>query len=204
MLVIGFDDPGVNIAVIREFARALDDVLTRYPDVEVQSVRVVDGLPNMTVAVGSVPSGGRSGCGYAERIAIDADAAANPALAESIYATTVQKFAMALDGTGHLAASLRAESVLRQRYAEWYAGSSADAGFGFDAWVGELGPDVIGADGRFDSARALQLAFESVERLQGQASEPARLLHGLMLAEVDAAVEAARCGPKPALLQTRP
>ncbi|MGW5520448.1 alpha/beta hydrolase, partial [Nocardia africana] len=61
--VSGFDHPGADPESLREIARAIDDLYTRYPHINIREVRVVDPseLPNKDRAGRTVPTTYRDG-----------------------------------------------------------------------------------------------------------------------------------------------
>ena len=85
--VTGFDAPGVDEHTVREIAAAIDDVLPKYPQIDLRAVAVADTEPGIWSRVedGREPDGRR----YAARLVFSRLAACDPrAFAETISAQT--------------------------------------------------------------------------------------------------------------------
>lgn len=193
--VVGFDLPDLQELPVREFAAAVDRVLTDYPMIVVDVVAVADlGTDAGPVCwkresrkpgtVRSITLDQRTAC------ASSGPATASDSAAESersrLYADTVRAFGPALDDTGGGSAQARAQHVLIAEYMRGVAGrytTLVELVRGYRQWRAEL----IGTTtetGRFDMRRALGAGFAEVVLQGSQACAPARTLHTLL---VDAA-----------------
>lgn len=193
--VVGFDLPDLDEVPVREFAAAVDRVLTDYPMI------VVD-----VVAVGDLGAGGGPVCwrresrksGTVRSIVLDertAVVSSGPATERDsvavsersrLYADTVRAFGAALDDAGGGVARVRAQRVLIAEYMRGVAGrytTLAELVRGYRQWrAGLVG--AVSEIGRFEIGRALGAGFAEVVLRGGQACAPARALHTLL---VDAA-----------------
>ncbi|WP_157110513.1 GTP cyclohydrolase II RibA [Nocardia anaemiae] len=61
--IVGFDHPGADPEALRDIARAIDDLYTRYPHINIREVRVVDPseLPNKQAGAHTDPTNYRDG-----------------------------------------------------------------------------------------------------------------------------------------------
>ncbi|MFJ1461372.1 hypothetical protein [Nocardia sp. N2S4-5] len=182
--VTGFDLPGLEDTAVREFAAAVDRVLTDYPAVVLDRVAVADlggdGSPvrweresrdDRTPAVRS--------------ITLDqsvARASAPPDL--QVYAATVRELASALDSVGAGVVGRRVQRILIAEYLRRAAGRYTTLGEvvrGYRRWRDELNEIFGGADD-FDGQRALGCAFADVVLHGVRASAQAQVLHSALVA----------------------
>ncbi|MGX1810167.1 WXG100-like domain-containing protein, partial [Nocardia sp. NPDC055321] len=206
--ILGFDNPDVPTEVLREFARAIDDMLRLHPDVEVNALAIGD-LPARTYA--ETQAGGRDNRWLTDAIVLNEHFATNPdefarSVARSvevgglvpgsdtrpIYTTIIHEFAHALDFGGQMRARFDAFDLLLDEY---ISRRGTDAGF--EDWVYDgLSRYSFDREGMFDMPEALAEAFTDV-RLNGRdASEPAQILHRILLDAFDAG-RVARDNPAP-------
>ncbi|MBF6243613.1 hypothetical protein IU471_08470 [Nocardia elegans] len=192
--VVGFDLPDLEEAVVRQFAAAVDRVLTEYPVIALDVVRVAD----LDGAAGRVQWSSESRddavAAAARSITLDQRTAHKPSLVVGtsepgaepedlvIYSATVRELGLALDFAGGGVARRKAQRVLIAEYMRLEAGrytTLAEVLGGFRRWRAGL----TGASGRggFDVSRALRDAFADVVLHGEKASAPARTLHAVLL-----------------------
>ncbi|MFI7664770.1 hypothetical protein [Nocardia sp. NPDC049526] len=193
--VTGFDTPGLQVPVIREFVAAVDRVLTEYPviDLDVVAVAELDVEPG-PVWWSREPRDTR-GRGAGRSITLDQRTAQEPTraigTAESdtepaeleIYQATLREFGRALDFAGGGLARRRAQRVLIAEYLCLEAGRNstlAEVVRGYRRWRAELTGDAADARG-FDVSRALGAAFTDVVLHGDEASLQARALHAVLV-----------------------
>ncbi|WP_157120610.1 hypothetical protein [Nocardia fusca] len=203
--VAGFDLPDLAEQPMREFAAAVDRVLTDYPMIVVDRVAVAELgdeaepvqwrqerrisatirsiiLDRRAARTPGVPAGG--GPDDTAPAAMDDPAAGSGGA--GIYAETVRALGPALDSAGGGAAGAGARRALVADYMTAVAGqytTLAELVRGFRQWRAELA-GATDDSGRFDVQRAVRAGFAEVVLRGGAASAPARTLHTLL---VDAA-----------------
>ncbi|MEV4236574.1 hypothetical protein ACIBJI_19800 [Nocardia sp. NPDC050408] len=193
--VTGFDTPGLQVPVIREFVAAVDQVLTDYPVIDLDVVAVAE----LDVEAGPVcwrlePRDTR-GTGAGRSITLDQRTAQEPTRATGsaesdtesveleIYQATLREFGRALDFAGGGIARRRAQRVLIAEYLCLEAGRNstlAEVVSGYRRWRAELTGDAADARG-FDVSRALGAAFTDVVLRGDEASLQARALHAVLV-----------------------
>ncbi|WP_109525434.1 MULTISPECIES: sigma factor-like helix-turn-helix DNA-binding protein [Nocardia] len=204
IVVTGFDDPAIDAGVAREFAAAVHDVLSRFPRLGLREIRIADLESANTVAETRESARGDhvAGLGLNRRFAvaprdlrtsiaraIDTGNIAPGHGERPVYSRIVHELGHALDIQGRRVASNRIAQVLRDHY-RLRVGSYQG---GFDGWLRQLsGYSFKGPQGSFVPHEAIAEAFADVEVLGPDASEPARVLHTLLVSEAQAADERAR------------
>ncbi|WP_280265979.1 hypothetical protein [Nocardia wallacei] len=200
--VVGFDLPGLREAAVREFAAAVDRVLTEYPMIALDVVRVADLGEDATVRWATGPRG-YPAAGVEHSITLDLHAACatdraaeapvpqpnsegEPAGELPIYMETLREFGRALDFAGGGVARHKAQKALIAQYLSLRAGrldTLAAVVAGYRQWRAEL-IGATGDSGGFDASRAVGAAFATVVRRGDKAGVQARTLYALL---VDAA-----------------
>ncbi|MFE3756919.1 hypothetical protein ACFXO9_21670 [Nocardia tengchongensis] len=194
--VSGFDHPRLDPEVAREFARAIDEMLTRYPDVKLRKVSIDSiGDPNTyaTTYEGHSPSGRM----YTDEVVLDRDYALDPdrmarEIAEDeadghlvpgsadrpIHSTLVHEFGhvLAIESQEH--AEVNAYKALAEYFEATRGGMDKDA---FHEWLDQLSGYSFDEHGRFDAPEAVAEAFTDVEYHGEGATEPARVLYHHLL-----------------------
>lgn len=186
---IGFDLPDLQEQPVREFAAAVDQVLTDYPMISLDVVAVTDlddagpvqwrRESRESEVVRSITVDRRAACEPSDD-ATNSDTAARDS---RIYADTAGQLGLALDSAGGGVAGQTARHALIAEYMREVAGrytTLAELMRGYRRWSAELTSGTPG----FDAERALSTAFAEVVARGGEASAPARTLHALL---VDAA-----------------
>ncbi|MEU4312192.1 hypothetical protein [Nocardia sp. NPDC024068] len=210
--VAGFDLPDLAEQPMREFAAAVDRVLTDYPMIVVDRVAVADlgdgAEPvqwrqerRVSATIRSIildrraarTPGGPVAAASGDIAAAQPDNAPaamdDPAAGSGgagIYAETVRALGPALDSAGGGAAGAGARRALVADYMRAVEGrytTLAELVRGFRQWRSELA-GATDESGRFDVQRAVCAGFAEVVLRGGEASAPARTLHALL---VDAA-----------------
>ncbi|WP_174189096.1 hypothetical protein [Nocardia barduliensis] len=190
--VTGFDTPGLQVPVVREFVAAVDRVLTDYPALALDVVAVAE------LAAGSGPvwwshePRDARGAGAGRLITLDqrtalesgsANATAEPDVRPAeldIYLATLREFGRALDFAGGGLARKQAQRVLIAEYLRREAGPNstlAEVVSGYRRWRAELTGDA----GEFEVSRALGAAFADVVLRGDEASSQARALHAVLV-----------------------
>ncbi|MFE3029538.1 hypothetical protein, partial [Nocardia tengchongensis] len=191
LVVTGFDNTHVDVEVMREFARAVEDMFDRFPDTELMEVRIAP-LGDPTVFAEVDP--GRDGDGhFADTLTLNEHFARNPAdlarrvrLGEEnghlvpgsgdrpLYSTIVHEFAHVIDFTTQMHARLDGFEALERHFQRTYGGDHED----FLGWLhDELSGYSFDEHGMFDHAEALAEAFTDVILNGDLAGEPAQILH---------------------------
>ncbi|MFI9531692.1 hypothetical protein ACIG56_00485 [Nocardia fusca] len=203
--VAGFDLPDLAEQPMREFAAAVDRVLTDYPMIVVDRVAVAElgdeAEPvqwrqerRISATIRSIildrraarTPGGPAGGGPDGTPPAAMDDPAAGSGGAGIYAETVRALGPALDSAGGGAAGAGARRALVADYMTAVAGqytTLAELVRGFRRWRAELA-GATDDSGRFDVQRAVRAGFAEVVLRGGAASAPARTLHTLL---VDAA-----------------
>ncbi|GAB2687290.1 hypothetical protein GCM10027089_05330 [Nocardia thraciensis] len=208
MEVVGFDLPGLDEAVVREFAAAIDRVLTDYPAIELDVVAVAElddvaeGVcwrseerdfaivrsVTLDLRVARESSGVAAGSGFVvEPEAVETVAGGSDGLV--VYGATVRELGLALDFAGGGVVARDAQHILIAEYMRVVAGrytTLAELLRGYRRWRAEWSGADAGEIG-FDPCRALSAAFAEVVLRGVGASPQARVLYTAL---VDAAVSA--------------
>ncbi|MGX1806327.1 zeta toxin family protein [Nocardia sp. NPDC055321] len=187
---VGFDNPDLDPEAVREFARAVDTMLSRYPDVDLERV-VIEPLGRNTYAR-AMSYKNSDGTMSVDSLALNARYATDPELmarhvAEDeadghlvpgsadrpVYSTLVHEFAHAIAFEGQERSAATAQETL-EKYYEATRGGMDRAGF--DAWLSQLSGYSFDDNGLLDGDEALAEAFTDVELNGEAASEPAKVL----------------------------
>ncbi|WP_043701190.1 hypothetical protein, partial [Nocardia abscessus] len=212
--VFGFDLPGLDPEVVREYARAMVDMYERFPHVDLRSVGIGDlRRGELGYADGAIDEVSKAV--YTRAIVLSYDHATSARdfraavynaigndqfkpmmLRRPVYATVVHEYGHALDHHGNLAARRRAQSHLLD-----LAAADPDADFG--QWLRELSGYSLDDDGLLDDHEAVAEAFAEVvlrDMLDdlGPAGKPVRALHDLLLEHARDPVELGRDAEAPA------
>ncbi|MFI6363637.1 hypothetical protein ACIBG0_12910 [Nocardia sp. NPDC050630] len=192
--VVGFDLPDLEEAAVRQFAAAVDRVLTEYPVIELDVVAVADLDDGADSVQWSSESRDDAAAGGASSITLDQRTARAPSRVAGtpesgagledlvIYSATVRELGLALDFAGGGFARRKAQRVLIAEYMRLEAGrytTLAEVLRGFRRWRAGL-TGAIGGGG-FDVSRALGDAFADVVLHGDKASAPARTLYTVLL-----------------------
>ncbi|WP_433520921.1 hypothetical protein ACQPZ2_26470 [Nocardia pseudovaccinii] len=190
--VAGFDTPGLQLQVVREFVAAVDRVLTDYPMIDLDVVAVAELDAESEPVRWRLEPRDSQGTGAGRSITLDQRTAQEPrratgtaeSAAESgeleIYVATLREFGRALDFAGGGLARRQAQRVLIAEYLRLEAGRNstlAEVVSGYRRWRAELAGDA----GEFDVSRALGAAFADVVVRGDEASVQARVLHAVLV-----------------------
>ncbi|MEV6219789.1 phage minor capsid protein [Nocardia sp. NPDC051833] len=201
--VTGFDTPGVDLETAREFARAIDNMLSKYEYVDLRGVHISTDTSGTNAYAWTEPHRDPSGDWYSE-IHLNIDYASDPKLfaAETradaasghhnpnshlrpAYSTAIHEFAHALDFNTRAQARKRVDGALFQYWAPRYSNPNdnySTARAQMKQWVrANLSGYSFDAKGDIEPAEALAEAFEDVEINGDQASEPAKVLYDLLI-----------------------
>lgn len=192
--VVGFDLPELQEAPVRQFAAAIDRVLTDYPAIELDVVAVAeldDDAENVRWHSETRDSGTVRSITLDQRVARepsgDTGTPESPtdSDASAVYAATVRELGLALNDAGGDVARRTAQRTLIAEYMRVAAGrytTLAELLRGYRSWRAELpgGPGETG----FDARRAVAAAFAQVVLHRERAGAPAKVLHAAL---VDAA-----------------
>ncbi|MFI9413981.1 hypothetical protein [Nocardia gamkensis] len=195
--VYGFGTPGVDTDMVREIVTALDDMLAKYPHTRILSVEIgdVDGdiaqaledrLPHADLRATRII--------FSKKYAADAvqlsknvsDAVQRghffPRSGGPAYSAIVHEFGHALTYAGRSDAVGRADSHLVEHYLRTYGHENpgGDITASYNTWRGQLSGYSFWR-GDFHPTEALAEAFTDVELNGDQASEPAQVLHKLLM-----------------------
>lgn len=191
--VVGFDTPGLQVPVVREFVAAVDRVLTDYPAIALDVVAVAElDAESKPVRWSPGPRDTR-GAGRSitldQRTAQESRRAAGRAESDAesaeldIYLATLREFGRALDVAGGGLARRQAQRLLIAEYLRLEAGRTstlAEVVSGYRRWRAELTGDAADAGG-FDVSRAIGAAFADVVLRGDEASIQARALHAVLV-----------------------
>ncbi|WP_280360786.1 hypothetical protein [Nocardia wallacei] len=173
--VVGFDLPDLRETPVRQFAAAVDRVLTEYPAVELDVVAVAE----LDDEAGGVRWRSEAGDSAAVRsITLDRRVACDPD-DQAVYAATVRELGLALNSAGGDVARRTAQRVLIVEYMRVAAGrytTLAELLRGYRDWRAE-----IGGESGFDARRALGAAFAEVVLHRDRAGAPAKALHAALV-----------------------
>ncbi|WP_062993617.1 WXG100 family type VII secretion target [Nocardia anaemiae] len=193
--VIGFDLPDLQETPVREFAAAVDRVLTEYPMIELDVVAVGDLGEDArevrwrrdvrdSATVRSITLDRRVACEPSPGVGTpETEAGPNDS---AVGSATVRELGLALNHAGGGVAREVAQRALIAEYMRVVAGRYTTLGEllrGFRHWRAELN-GATGAAGGFEVYRALGIAFADVVLHGERASAAAKILHAVL---VDAA-----------------
>ncbi|MGY5283656.1 hypothetical protein ACXGSC_37575, partial [Nocardia gipuzkoensis] len=195
--VFGFDLPGLNPEVVREYARAMVDLVARFPSADLRSIGI-GGLPPQVIGMAQ-PRLDASGRMFTESIILSYDHATGAqtfrdrmqlgvdngrfspeVLRRPVRAVVAHEYGHALDYASQQSARHRAEEYLYQRYRD---DDSRPPDLGFEDWLHQLSGHSFDRDGNLRPEEALPEAFaDHVLRRDddGPASAPVRALHDLL------------------------
>ncbi|MET8797338.1 hypothetical protein ABZV91_12980 [Nocardia sp. NPDC004568] len=191
----GFGRPGLDTGTIREIVRAMDNMLAKYPHTRILSIEIgdVDGSiarsfedrSSQTSLVGT-------------RIAFSTKYASNPRLLSEdteqainrghfsrrsegpAYSAIVHEFGHALTYEGRSAIVDIAETKLFEYYRRKYSNPESDLEKSYKDWLGKLSGYSF-CKGYFHPIEALAEAFADVEMNGVRATEPAKVLHEMLV-----------------------
>ncbi|MFE3188711.1 hypothetical protein ACFXHA_06850 [Nocardia sp. NPDC059240] len=191
---IGFDIPGLHPEAVRELARAVDEMLTRYPDAKLPHVSIE---PMEEGVLGQTFPHSVNGRVYNDWVVINevhlrepeemarliAGVQAEGFLVPNdsgrpIHATFVHEFGHVLDNEGQNHASATAEAALENYFESTRPGQGRDA---FESWLNQLSGYSFRNDGRLRPLEAVAEAFADVEANGAAATEPAKVLYQHLL-----------------------
>lgn len=195
--VIGFDNPRADVDILREFARAIDERLIRFPQIHLDSVRIEpldDGIFAKTVSIHR-PTDGRPP--YAESIVLNETLATDPvklrrAVALNVedgrfnpaynrrptYSIIVHEVGHAMDTSGSPLTRFRVDADLVRRYTATHENPTPE---GYDEWLRQLPRLCFDARDALYNSEALPEGFADVELNGDNASEPAKVLNAALL-----------------------
>lgn len=200
--VYGFGLPGVDTGTVREIVTALDDMLAEYPHTRILSVEISDVDGDIAQALEDrLPHADLK----ATRIAFSKKYATDPVLlsrdvSEAVqgghffprpggpaYSTIVHEFGHALTYAGRSAAVGSADSHLFAHYLQKYghANPGIDISESYRIWRGQLSGYSFWK-GDFHPTEALAEAFTDVSLNRDRASEPAQVLHKMLVETAEA------------------
>ncbi|MRH93191.1 hypothetical protein GFY24_38225 [Nocardia sp. SYP-A9097] len=191
----GFDNPNLHPEAVREFARAVDDMLSRYPDVKLPKVSI-EPL-ELDYYAGAIPHYSTDGLVTTdvlvlnEHYAVDPEKMARELASDEadghlvpgssdrpIHSTLVHEFAHAIFFEGQERASDTALEALDNYYETTRGGMNEAA---VEKWLDQLSGYSFDEEGRFNADEALAEAFTDVEYNGEAATEPAKVLYWHLL-----------------------
>ncbi|TDP29770.1 phage minor capsid protein [Nocardia ignorata] len=204
--VEGFDLPGLSLEVVQEYARAVDDMMTRYPQMRPNRILIGPVMsPDPDRVFGEAPNRKPKGqprtvdhvvlnylhagnpAVYREAMEADvADHYHSPGFEQRpVYAVIVHEFGHVLDVAGQLEGRRAADDALdahfRTHYPRRTGESHDDFAARYDSWLRQLPGYCFDLDGNFFAREAIAEAFAEVELRGDNASEPAKVLHKLLV-----------------------
>ncbi|WP_084161189.1 hypothetical protein [Nocardia sp. BMG51109] len=188
----GFDSE-TDVVTLREYARAVDEILSRHPQIDLRRVEIADLDGNRHAEAAWRKR--TDGTYYAESITLDRHFATHPEELRAskeraertgysprgvadrpVYATIVHELGHALDYAGGKWARDLAEDVLLAHYKSTRGHVDAEE---YHAWLRQLSRYSF-QRGALRAGEALADAFLDVALNGRDASEPARVLHALL------------------------
>lgn len=215
--VIGFDDPEVELEVVREYARAVHDMRTMYPGILLEEI-AIDDLPDDHFGLADTDEDGK----YTGRIIFSRRSATDPATfrreiaegiasgeftpayrARPVYAVVVHELFHDLVAAGEDRARIDADRVLLEQYAKSTGMHPVLGLVGFYAWSRRLGSySFLDEDegqvpvGELKNREAVADAGLDVMMFGTAAPEPAKIL---FRATVEAAARVRDGGDAPGI-----
>lgn len=205
--VVGFDHPGVPLEVVQEYARAVDDVLGRYPSLQLGEIKIETEpflKPELETAYAITLGLLESDEWRAESISLNGIFASHLELMKShiahdvavgfhipetadrpVYTAIVHEFGHVIDHNFNnrprhgVVAALTAHRDMAFPLTSYADAAARDAAF--SAWLGQLTGYCFTEDDRFDPIEAIGEAFCAVEIQGDSACEPAKVIHRMLM-----------------------
>ncbi|WP_040793628.1 hypothetical protein [Nocardia paucivorans] len=198
--VFGFGTPGFDTHTVREFVTGIDDMLTKYPKTSIVAVRIdrlkkgarsfaesweskslVDHPPRYGTAIAFSEKYAKDPNLLAERARRSVEKKHFPPGADErpAYYAAIHEFGHALSDSGKSKALDKAEETLKDYYSRKYG--HRNDGMTYEQWRDQLSGYGFHDDGSLNPVEALAESFFDVEMNGAQASEPAQVLHKLLL-----------------------
>ncbi|MGK8520579.1 hypothetical protein ACRS6B_02990 [Nocardia asteroides] len=171
--VFGFDLPGLDPEVVREYARAMIDLFERFPTVDLRSIGI-GGLPPEVIGMAQ-PRLDASGHMFTESIVLSYDHATSAqtfrdrmqvgvdngrfsteVLRRPVRAVVAHEYGHALDYASQQSARHRAEEFLYERYVD---DETRAPELGFEDWLHQLSGHSFDREGNLRPEEALSEAF---------------------------------------------
>ncbi|MEV0034052.1 hypothetical protein AB0H50_34020, partial [Nocardia sp. NPDC050793] len=220
MQVLRFDLPHLDPEVLREYARAIDDMLTKYPGAPVAILDILAVRHHRSAFAAtqweSENGGARVILDYqlatsAELFwaALSEDVAAgfkHPSMERRpVYSAIVHEFGHVLDYLSSEETRATIEDILRRRYEEEFAAAHlAAGGEGYHTWIRQLSGYSFHDNGEFNPGEAIPEGFAEVELNGDAASEPARVIHETLVANARRALAEGTIPQPPSQLSPGP
>ncbi|MEU6191465.1 hypothetical protein [Nocardia sp. NPDC047038] len=196
--VYGFGRPGVDTGTVRDIVRAVDDMLAKYPHARVFSMEIGDVEGDIARAFEDrLPNTDRIGTriAFSEKYVTDPELLAkdvakaiqrghfSPRAERPAYGTIVHEFGHALTFEGRSAAVERADTHLFDHYHRTFGHDNPGGELteSYKNWRGQLSGYSFWKEGDFHPTEALAEAFADVELNGARASEPAQVLHKMLV-----------------------
>ncbi|WP_157120362.1 Fic family protein, partial [Nocardia xishanensis] len=196
--VLRFDLNHLDPEVLREYARAIDDMLRKYPGapVAILDVLAVHHHRSAFAATQWEPENGGARVILDYQLATSAElfwAAMSMDVAggfkhpsverRPVYGAVVHEFGHVLDFLSSEETRATIEDILRRRYEEEFAAAHlAAGGEGYHTWIRQLSGYSFHDNGEFNPGEAIPEGFAEVELDGDAASEPARVIHETLVA----------------------
>jgi hypothetical protein len=202
--IVGFDTSGIGQEMVAQLAAAIDDVLGRYPFVDLSGIEITELGDRISQVTRDRGDDGSESASAGSWILLDRALVANPAqFSEKVYAaiqsgnsvagseerpmysTIVGDLGRIMEGqAGQPIRRLAQRSLIteyRRINGPWDAGDTlARIVGGYRRWRDQLGGNSI-VDGRFQPRAGLVAAFAEVELRGEDACGPARVLYRLLV-----------------------
>ncbi|WP_253798665.1 hypothetical protein [Nocardia amikacinitolerans] len=220
MQVLRFDLPHLDPEVLREYARAIDDLLTKYPGTPVAILDILT-VQNHRSAFAATQWEHENG---GARVVLDYQLATSSQLfwaamsmdvaagfkhpsmeRRPAYSAVVHEIGHVLDYLSSEQTRATIEDVLRRRYEEEFAAAHlAAGGEGYHTWIRQLSGYSFHDDGAFNPGEAIPEGFAEVELNGDAASEPARVIHETLVANARRALAEGAIPRPPSQLPSEP
>ncbi|MBF6394116.1 hypothetical protein IU443_29750 [Nocardia farcinica] len=205
--VEGFDRPGVSLTVAQEYARAVHDMMTRYPQMQPNVIAIGEVRDPRAHRINARTPSRRSRDGgdwYVEQLLMNemfagdyegwrTSAAQDVASGfhppgfdrRPVYATIVHEFGHVLDVAGNHGARAEVARTLDRYYQQNYplqpGEKPQDWMRKFNIWLHQLSEYCFKEEGGLELREALAESFAEVEIRGEDACEPAKVLYQLLL-----------------------
>ncbi|WP_370465908.1 hypothetical protein, partial [Nocardia sp. GTS18] len=195
--VYGFDLPGLDAEVVRDYARSMVELYNAFPQTDLRRVGIGDldygvlgqttrtpdrttGLPYTDITLGYDYAISAIHLRSSMQQSVDSGHFHPGVLDRPVYAIAAHEYGHALDAAGRLAARADADGTLDEAFHD-----NPDGYDDPDSWRRQLsGYSRSGPDGRLNPAEALAEAFTEVLMVgHDRASWPARTLYDLLMRE---------------------